>query len=280
MRSMRRDCSSGDFIPGASDAESLEPDPAFSPAPHGPKSGAADRDPNDAKFGKSTPASGSDARSDSFRRTSQQALSPEGRKDLPYPWKAAMPEPYLLKSKICLVGEKGVGKTSLIRRYVLDQFDDKYVRTLGAKVEKKSIRVAAPGRNGVIDVSMAIWDIIGHSGFRQLLGDSFFNGAQGILAIADLTRRDTLPVLTGWVESVESVAGKVPVVLVANKADLVAEAQFGETELADMARTLDCTFLRASAKSGRNVEDAFLRLATQIAKARMPSNPIDAAKPS
>ena len=191
-----------------------------------------------------------------------------------------MPEPYLLKSKICLVGEQGVGKTSLIRRYVLDQFDDRYVRTLGAKVEKKSMRIAVPERDGLIDVNMAIWDLIGHSGFRQLLGDSFFNGAQGILAVADLTRRATLPVLTGWVRAVEGVAGKIPIVLVANKADLVAEAQFGETELADLAKTFDCTYVLASAKSGLNVEDAFLRLATQIAKARMPSKPIVPAKPS
>src|SRR3989442_452141 len=191
-----------------------------------------------------------------------------------------MPESYLLKSKICLVGEQGVGKTSLIRRYVLDQFDDRYVRTLGAKVEKKSMRIAVPDRDGLLDVSMAIWDIIGHSGFRQLLGDSFFNGAQGILAVADLTRRATLPVLKGWVESVEIVAGKIPVVLVANKADLAAEAQFGETELADLANTFDCTYLLASAKTGQNVEDAFLCLATQIPKARMPGKPIVPAEPS
>src|SRR2546427_12198765 len=142
-----------------------------------------------------------------------------------------MPEPYLLKSKICLVGEQGVGKSSLIRRYVLDQFDDRDVRTLGAKVEKKSLRVAVPERGGLIDVNMAIWDIIGHVGFRQLLGDSFINGSQGILAVAGLTGRNTLPALTGWVEYVVRGAWKVPGVLVANQADLVAEAQFGENEL-------------------------------------------------
>src|SRR5881296_801624 len=177
-----------------------------------------------------------------------------------------MPEPYQLKSKICLVGERGVGKSSLIRRYVLDQFDDKYVRTLGAKVEKKTMRIDVPGRHAQVDISMAIWDIIGHVGFRQLLGDSFFNGAQGILAVADLTRRETLPVLTGWVEAVESVAGKVPVMLVANKAEL--------------ADAFGCTYLLTSAKNGQNVEDAFLRLATEIATARMPSNQVPAAKPS
>ncbi len=113
-----------------------------------------------------------------------------------------------------------------------------------------------------------------------MLGDSFFNGAQGILAVADLTRRETLPVLTGWVEAVESVAGKVPVVLVANKADLTAEAQFGAVDLAEMADALGCTYLLTSAKNGQNVEDAFLRLATQIATARLPRSQIPSAKPS
>ncbi|TMA05689.1 MAG: GTP-binding protein [Methanobacteriota archaeon] len=191
-----------------------------------------------------------------------------------------MTEPYLLKSKICLVGERGVGKSSLIRRYVLDQFDDKYIRTLGAKVEKKTMRVEVPERHAQVDIHMAIWDIIGHVGFRQLLGDSFFNGAQGILAVADLTRRNTLPVLTGWIEAVEGVAGKVPVVLVANKADLTAEAQFGVAELAEMASTFGCTYLLTSAKSGQNVEDAFLRLATEIAKLRLPGTNVPLAKPS
>ncbi len=157
-----------------------------------------------------------------------------------------MPETDLLKSKICLVGERGVGKSSLIRRYVLDQFDDN----------------------------------IGHVGFRQLLGDSFFNGAQGILAVADLTRHETLPVLTGWVEAVESVAGKVPVILVANKADLTGQAQIGVADLAEMAETFGCTYVLTSAKNGQNVEDAFLRLATQIAKARVPGDRVQVAKPS
>src|SRR5437763_14289932 len=99
-----------------------------------------------------------------------------------------MTEPYLLKSKICLVGERGVGKSSLIRRYVLDQFDDKYIRTLGAKVEKKTMRVEVPERHAQVDIHMAIWDIIGHIGVRQLLGDSFFNVDPGSLEGADLPR--------------------------------------------------------------------------------------------
>ncbi len=174
-----------------------------------------------------------------------------------------------LKSKICLVGEAAVGKTSLIRRFVLDQFDDSYIRTLGAKVSKKSMRLELPEKKAEVDITIAIWDVIGHSGFRQLLGDAFFDGAQGILAVADLTRRETLTVLPNWVEAVEEVSGTVPIVLAANKADLKSEAQYGETEVAQVAAILGCGFLPTSAKTGLNVEDAFLHLGKLIAKAQL-----------
>src|SRR6059036_1285883 len=65
-----------------------------------------------------------DAPSDSIRRTSQEGLSPKGWKLITATRKATVPVAYQLKSKICLVGERGVGKSSLIRRYVLDQFDE------------------------------------------------------------------------------------------------------------------------------------------------------------
>ncbi len=182
-----------------------------------------------------------------------------------------MADALLLKSKICLVGEKGVGKTSLIRRYVTDQFDDHYVRTLGAKVEKKTMRVEVPERHATVDMTMAIWDVIGHVGFRALLGDSFFQGAQGVIAVADLTRRDTLAALPGWVEAVQGVSGKVPIVLAANKADLTADAQYEAAEVSSMASVFGCSYILTSAKTGDNVEDAFLGLGTLIAKARLDS---------
>ncbi len=70
----------------------------------------------------------------------------------------------VLKAKICLIGEAAVGKTSLIRRYVEDAFDDKYISTLGAKVSKKELVLDSP--SGPLNVDMTIWDIMGEKGFR------------------------------------------------------------------------------------------------------------------
>src|SRR5256885_12674494 len=67
-----------------------------------------------------------------------------------------------MKVKVCLVGEGAVGKTCLIRRFIQDQFDDRYISTLGAKVSKKEIKVDGP--NGGMDVDMTIWDIMGEKG--------------------------------------------------------------------------------------------------------------------
>src|SRR5437870_2058230 len=95
-----------------------------------------------------------------------------------------------MKVKICLVGEGAVGKTCLIRRFIQDQFDDRYISTLGAKVSKKEIKVDGP--NGGMDVDMTIWDIMGEKGFRELLKEAYFHGAQGVLAVCDVTRKETL----------------------------------------------------------------------------------------
>src|SRR5437667_3537955 len=102
-----------------------------------------------------------------------------------------MPEAQRIKTKVCLVGEAAVGKTSLIRRFVQDEFDDRYITTLGAKVSKREKAFETPDRTK-IHMDMTVWDIMGEKGFRELLKDAYFYGANGIVAVADLTRRRTL----------------------------------------------------------------------------------------
>ncbi|OGS48145.1 MAG: hypothetical protein A3K68_02875 [Euryarchaeota archaeon RBG_16_68_13] len=173
-----------------------------------------------------------------------------------------------MKMKVCLVGEAAVGKTSLIRRFVLDDFDDKYIQTLGTKVSKKELTVAIPDGSGNMKVDMTIWDIMGQKGFRELLKEAYFYGAKGILAVCDVTRRRTLDDLDDWIEGVYSVTGRVPIEFLGNKVDLANEIQVREEEMVQAARAYDSSFHFTSAKSGVNVELAFQSLAERIAKDR------------
>jgi len=175
-----------------------------------------------------------------------------------------MPEVQRIKTKVCLVGEAAVGKTSLIRRFVQDEFDDRYITTLGAKVSKKEMAFDVQDRDVKIQMDMTIWDIMGEKGFRDLLKEAFFHGAKGVLAVCDLTRYSTLKELDDWVQSVFNVVGEIPVVYAVNKIDLKDEVMilYGDKEIEQAARAFEAPFFYASAKTGDNVEFVFRRLGT------------------
>ncbi|MFQ5909861.1 MAG: Rab family GTPase [Thermoplasmata archaeon] len=167
-----------------------------------------------------------------------------------------------IKIKICLVGDKKVGKSSLIRRYVLDQFDDDYLRTMGSKVSKKTITVDHPKDGREVQVDMTIWDIMGNKGLANLLMPSYLHGAQGIIAVCDVTRKSTLEGLEEWIGEGLKIAGDVPVRILVNKADMHDQFEFKREEVEGSAPMGSITF--ASARTGDNVEEAFHELALGI----------------
>jgi len=171
-------------------------------------------------------------------------------------------ETKVVKLKICLVGEEGVGKTSLIRRFVTGQFDDSYIRTLGAVVSKKTVELREHGQK--VQVDMVILDIIGKRTFMQLFQDAYFSGARGVLAVFDLTRKATLRELPAWINGVRETVGRIPVVALANKDDVKDRHEIHEDDINSTLLPIDVTVMRTSAKNGENVERAFLQLATGI----------------
>lgn len=170
------------------------------------------------------------------------------------------------KAKVCLVGNPAVGKTSLVRRYVMNSFDDRYLTTVGTKVSKKPVRVVDPSAELDADIDLMIWDIMGQPGFREMLKDAYFFDAKGVLAVADLTRKDTLEDLKNWIKAVEGVTGKVPIVVAINKADLTAEAGYSTAEAVQAAEVLGADVFLTSAKTGSNVEEAFRRLGARVVR--------------
>ena len=174
-----------------------------------------------------------------------------------------MSRPEMMKVKLCLVGDSAVGKTSLIRRFVHDEFDDHYVSTMGAKVSKKEIAVKA-GNGGRVDVDLTIWDIMGEESFRDLLKEVYFHGVKGFLTVCDVTRKETLFSLVGWVNAVQKVTGAIPMYVLANKMDLEGQASFDEMDLKAFAGEYDAAYGFTSAKTGEKVQEAFERLAEAI----------------
>jgi small GTP-binding protein len=160
--------------------------------------------------------------------------------------------------KVVLLGDGGVGKTSLIARYVVDKFDDKYIATIGTKVSRKDIQIIKP--NLIINLRMMIWDILGQKEYSKIRSASL-SGAQGLILVGDLSREATISSLTEfWLKEAEAVVGPVPTVLVGNKADLADKAMMTTTVLESEGQRRGYPTYIASAKTGENVENIFATL--------------------
>lgn len=167
-----------------------------------------------------------------------------------------------IKRKILLLGDGAVGKTSLIRRFVVDRFSDDYITTIGTKVTKKDLRLESPGK--ATDITFMIWDVLGQKGYRNIQ-ESSFQGAKGALMVYDVSRPDTLrSVKEYWIPHLIEVTKPIPVVLVGNKVDLVKDRARARDELEDAMEELRVTGFLSSAKTGESVEATFACLAKAI----------------
>ncbi len=162
---------------------------------------------------------------------------------------------------MCLVGANFGCKTRLVRPHVVDEFDDRYITTLGTKVSKKAVRLDALSTGNRVIVDLTVWDIMGKAGFRELATETYFHGTKGILAVADMTRRQTLNDLGDWIEGVESVVGPVPVAVIAANHDRKEDLQFTAAEIASVARKHRAPCFFETRTSGAPVEAAFRYLA-------------------
>ena len=150
----------------------------------------------------------------------------------------------MMQKKICLLGAFSVGKTSLVKRYVSSLFDDKYLTTVGVKVDKKVLTLNDR------DVTLMIWDIAGEDDYHSIKA-SYLRGASGYILVVDGTRPNTLDTALEIHELARSTLGEVPMVMALNKADLKTDWLIEQESLKDMPR------LETSAKTGDNVEGLF-----------------------
>ena len=160
--------------------------------------------------------------------------------------------------KVCLVGDFAVGKTSLVARFVNHTFSDRYLTTVGVSIKTKIIERAPVG-----ELKLIIWDIAGEDKFSRA-AERYLHGAHGLLVVADGTRSETIEVAAQLQAQALALLGDVPVVNLLNKADLRAE---WPSELPPAEELTDAEIyaqIPTSAKTGLNVEFAFLQLAAQL----------------
>ncbi len=163
-----------------------------------------------------------------------------------------------LSKKVCLLGDFAVGKTSLVRRFVYDRFDEKYLSTIGVKVSRKTVAVADPGRQ-VVEVAMILWDLAGGEDFNHMR-TTYIRGAAGAILVCDLTRPDTLASLHTYLADLQAVSPEAVCVLAANKVDLAEQALTPE-QVTAFAAGIPAPCYFTSARTGENVQEMFRELA-------------------
>jgi small GTP-binding protein len=159
--------------------------------------------------------------------------------------------------KICILGDFAVGKTSLMHRFVHQQFSEKYLTTVGVKVDTKPVDLG-DGRG----VKLAIWDIAGTDTPSDLF-QRYVRGASGHLLVADATRGETLSCCAELYDSVAAQSGPVPYVLLINKCDLSDQLEIRAAEVSDRFSSATAR-LDTSALTGANVDFAFETLARAL----------------
>lgn len=156
--------------------------------------------------------------------------------------------------KVVILGHFGVGKTSLIRRFVTNQFSDQYKVTIGVHISKKVVTLTAEE-----SISMILWDLEGTDSLDQIR-DAYLLGTHGVIFVFDVSRPSTFQQLNKDLKIVSNKLPDRPLLVVGNKKDLVSEK-----DLNDLLRTHNISHdYLTSAKTGDAVENVFLNLATLL----------------
>ncbi len=161
----------------------------------------------------------------------------------------------MVAKKVLLVGNFGVGKTSLIRRFVSNEFSEDYISTIGVRVSSKLVKLENE------EVKLLIWDVAGTKDDEKV-PKAYFMGASAAMYVFDLSREETYHNLQERLEAMKHLSGLKEVTLIGNKKDLVTDAKIADLKV-QLALKVD---LFTSAKEDENVEGAFLALAKQSLK--------------
>lgn len=185
----------------------------------------------------------------------------DSRKEIDVSMPKMVTEAMKFSFKVVILGDGGVGKTSLLNRFVEKSFDHDYKSTIGTNIMRVDYKIMDK-----VTVGFALWDLAGQQ-FFQRVRQMYLTGCQAALFVYDVTRPDTLYNLKNWKNELLAVAGPdVKSLMVGNKADLTDQRKVSFEEGKKVADELGLSYLETSAKTGENVHRAFGAVAFLLIK--------------
>lgn len=168
--------------------------------------------------------------------------------------------------KIIFVGDVSVGKTSVIERYINNNFKDDYTCTIQAEQKTKIIN-----EDSNTSIRMDIWDTAGQEKFRSLTRQ-YYRDSQGAIIVFDITKKRTFDNLQTWIDDIEDYSDKdIPIIIVGNKSDLIDEREVSENNINEFLND-KYTYFEVSAKYGNNIDLAFNKMKKLIMENRKMNN--------
>jgi Ras-related protein Rab-1A len=157
--------------------------------------------------------------------------------------------------KLLIIGDSGVGKSSLMNRFSDNIFNETFINTIGVDFKIRTINM-----DGKV-IKLQIWDTAGQERFRTIVS-SYYRGAHGIMVVFDITNKESFENIPMWCEEIKKYAsGSVKKILIGNKSDFESRRQIAYSEAKELADSLSMDYIETSAKTALNVEKAFYDLA-------------------
>ncbi len=169
----------------------------------------------------------------------------------------------IISKKICMLGSFGVGKTSLVRRFVYNKFEEKYLSTIGVHISHKTIEISDANQALSEQLKLILWDIAHIEKFNSVI-KNYFRGSNGAIIVYDLSRPQTFKNTESFLKPYLEMNPKSKNIFVGNKIDLIDEPEILKEQLLQNIPHNNSQLVMTSAKTGNNVETLFQKIGTML----------------